>query len=510
MHFSLFVRRSGSFDDSFSHQLPVPSTTKRCVARFALSASAITVASVAVSAVFTAVPSHAAPPAQEMPVHSNLWGVAGELWSPAGRLPDFSFAGYRQGEAPLPSPPVVTNVRDFGAKGDGETDDTQAFLRAIAATEKGALLVPAGRYKITDFLTIDKSNFVLRGEGRDKSILVCPKPLEEIRPLSSRTTEGRSTSGYSWSGGIVRVSGKLIGAPLGKLKTRAERGTQVIELETPAPALKAGQSILISQRDTAEKTLINHLYAGQPGNTDAINATSIRTSFVSRVTRVDGGQITLARPLLTDIDSRWNAEASVFETSVHDVGIENLTWEFPGTPYEGHFTEVGYNPLAFSNVANCWGRNLRFINADSGPFLGSRFITLENLTYEATRRPDKSGNTGHHGITAGTDNLIRDFDIGTRFIHDISVESSSGSVVMDGKGVDLSLDNHKRYPHANLFTNIDIGIGLAHVCFGRRQRSGKARRRVDHVLEYPLAKTAELAQPGIRPGFDVACRCCFP
>lgn len=112
-------------------------------------------------------------------VHSALWGKAGELWSASGRLPDFSFAGYHSGEAPLPNPPVKANVRDFGAKGDGVADDTEAFVRALAAVSNGAVLVPAGRYKITDILYIRKPNVVLRGEGTDKTTLVFPYSLSQ-------------------------------------------------------------------------------------------------------------------------------------------------------------------------------------------------------------------------------------------------------------------------------------------------------------------------------------------
>src|SRR5436190_2158657 len=84
------------------------------------------------------------------PVYSELWGRAGEKWTPQSRLPDFSFAGHHCGEQPIPDVPVAANVHEFGAKGDGETDDTAAFKAAIAATNAGAILVPAGRYKISD------------------------------------------------------------------------------------------------------------------------------------------------------------------------------------------------------------------------------------------------------------------------------------------------------------------------------------------------------------------------
>ncbi|HLU66879.1 MAG TPA: glycosyl hydrolase family 28-related protein, partial [Kofleriaceae bacterium] len=102
---------------------------------------------------------------------SRLWGHRGERWDPRGRLPDFSYAGYQAGRAPIPEVPVVSNVRDFGAVGDGATDDTRAFQDALAAAEGGALLVPAGRYLIRGKLAMRRSNVVLRGEGPDRTVL---------------------------------------------------------------------------------------------------------------------------------------------------------------------------------------------------------------------------------------------------------------------------------------------------------------------------------------------------
>ena len=45
-------------------------------------------------------------------------------------------------------------VRDFGAAGDGTTDDTGAFQRAVDAAQ-GAVRLPAGRYRITRPVVID-------------------------------------------------------------------------------------------------------------------------------------------------------------------------------------------------------------------------------------------------------------------------------------------------------------------------------------------------------------------
>ena len=66
----------------------------------------------------------------------------------------------------------VVNVLDFGAKGDGVTDDYQAFNAAISAvTDGGGVFVPEGKYLIKSMLSFNKP-VVLRGEGADKTHLL--------------------------------------------------------------------------------------------------------------------------------------------------------------------------------------------------------------------------------------------------------------------------------------------------------------------------------------------------
>lgn len=64
---------------------------------------------------------------------SKFWGKAGELFDPAGRITDYSFAGYKQGNEPLPSPPVTVSYKQFQQPGMSDSD---ALLAAVAWAHK--------------------------------------------------------------------------------------------------------------------------------------------------------------------------------------------------------------------------------------------------------------------------------------------------------------------------------------------------------------------------------------
>ena len=49
----------------------------------------------------------------------------------------------------------ATNVRDFGAAGDGEADDTAAIRQAIEQSETGLIVFPRGDYRIAETIEID-------------------------------------------------------------------------------------------------------------------------------------------------------------------------------------------------------------------------------------------------------------------------------------------------------------------------------------------------------------------
>lgn len=397
-----------------------------------------------------------------------LWGAKGESWKPDGRLPDFSFAGYQCGEKPIPELPVTGNVRDFGARGDGVTDDTAAFNAAIAGTVSGAILIPAGRYLITGFVTIAKPDLVLRGESRETAVLVFDRPLDAVKPNWGATTTGMRTSNYSWAGGYFVIRGDLRPGPAVAITAEAGRGDCAVTVASAA-GLKAGDWVDIQVWDDAARSLTAYLYDGDPGPITCLKPT--RTRQPARIAAVDAasGRVRLDRPLRFGTPAAWKPELLTLNPSVTGSGIERVRFEFPAAPWHGEFTELGYNAAELTGVAHCWVRDVHIHNGESGIYVNGMHCTLDGIVLTAAK-PVTTENTyltprgciGHHGLTTnGSDNLVTRFDFQACYVHDITVEgfSSAGNVYAGGRGRDLCFDHHKRAPHANLFTDLDCGDG---------------------------------------------------
>jgi hypothetical protein len=291
---------------------------------------------------------------------STLWGKEGELWGVNQPLKDFSFAGYRQSEVPIPNIAPSVNILDFGGRGDGKTDDTQALLKAIAACPAGGkVFLPAGDYLITDLIEINKS-LVIAGAGMERTKLILPKYLVDLHPRPGATTTGIPTPLWSWSGGFIEFN------------------------------------------------------------------------------------------------------------KAKEVGIEDLTFQFPETPYPGHFKEHGSNGVNFENCQDGWARRLRFVNADSGIFVSnSQHITVREIefaAYDGRSSLNQEGIIGHHAVDfmhGSSLCLGEEISFTNKFFHELGIEhGANANVYSHCAGLDIVLDHHQPNVHGNLWTDIDVGKGI--------------------------------------------------
>jgi len=117
--------------------------------------------------------------------HSNIFGIVG-LYTFQGAAAGYTVVTGADSAHPITQTlqyklDEVVNVRDFGAVGDGTTDDTAAIQRAITqiystsyndsvAKVRRTINIPAGTYLVTGTILIPPY-VTLRGDGRQSTII---------------------------------------------------------------------------------------------------------------------------------------------------------------------------------------------------------------------------------------------------------------------------------------------------------------------------------------------------
>lgn len=112
----------------------------------------------------------AASPGNSQYYGTNGSGTKGFFALPTGSAPSYP---NNSGTATVVPRPSVTDVRDYGAVGDGSTDDTAAVAAAVVAAHAAgnSIYFPAGDYLVTTFPTLNDYDTV-HGDGADKSTIL--------------------------------------------------------------------------------------------------------------------------------------------------------------------------------------------------------------------------------------------------------------------------------------------------------------------------------------------------
>jgi hypothetical protein len=423
-------------------------------------------------------------------------------------LPDYSYAGYGFGLAAIPDDAgTVIEVTTHGVVPDDGKDDAKAILKALAAADliKGRVTIrfPKGRIQIGEIIPIERSDIVLDGTGSGKDSgteFYFPRPLkivdtsdrqDEVREYNRRENKYQVEpdqninflfTEYSWSGGFIWIGPKKSRAASylaendkrDAVLTQAIAGQQFDRQLTVANAaqLKVGQVIQLQWFANAGENspILKSLYGDiRPWNAkqtdsklkliigqrhwEGVNRPTVAQS--TRITAINGNALTLGDPLLHDISASQPAHVADWK-HLTNVGVQNIRFTFPYSPWFGHHLEQGYNAIYMTGVFDSWARNLVIENSDSGILTdNAASLTLANITTTGNHKAHYSVHVGAvHNV------LVQDLRVENPVIHPLSVNTRSTRSVYQRATVlrDGIIDQHSGSNHQNLFDQVVMNV----------------------------------------------------
>lgn len=411
-------------------------------------------------------------------------------------LLDFSYAGYMHGETAPPEASTlgytVYNVCDYGADGSDRNSDREAFINCLKAalgvnyttegndnngysltfahkaSAKAIIYFPEGTFILHDendnelingvaktrCIQIRSGDIVLRGAGRDKTIIEMAAPAQAPKTdvLYSSPTMLKFTH---WTG-LQEI---------GKVTANAAKGSYSVTVDNVAN-LAAGDWVSLDMVNNDPACVANELKDITVSSTwTNIHNTGVQVYDYHQIAGIEGNVITFKEPIMHEVDLQYTSfTGKSYNWRIckynhqNNVGVEDLTfkghakadyvhhgdWDFDG----------GYKPLSMMRVTNAWLRRVNFVDVTDGcAFSNCANVSAYDINF--------SGNRGHEAVRADgssrvfigavNDNSIYNGVAAGQF-HSVGVaKQSMGTVIWRCQwGNESCFESHATQPRATL------------------------------------------------------------
>jgi len=326
----------------------------------------------------------------------------GEAWQNAGC----------EGEIPAPAP--IVRVTDFGAAGDGVSDDQPAVLAAIAALggAPGVVYFPAGMYYMAANVHVPAQT-VLRGER------------------SSTTTLRFETLGH-----CINIAGKTAGSYQNIVSGYTIGSSRIVV--TDGSSLQAGDYAEVHQDNDPAWNPSKWLSFGQ----------------MVRIASVAGNTLTLETPLRITYHANLNPRIRKIAPIINS-GVENLKVErlFTGT----NAARNNLMTIRLYYAVNCWVRGVESYNGFGG-HIGLIYSSRSEVTgcYIHEAHEYEGGGSGYGTkLQSKTGESLIENNIFRKLRHAMLMQASANGNVT---GYNYSRENHwdNRPAPADLTSDITL------------------------------------------------------
>lgn len=312
--------------------------------------------------------------AQQMKAYTPLvWDEAKFVYhadSLGNQIPDFSYAGYKGGNAAIPTGQIAVVVP---LKTGDATQRIQAAINYVSMLPlgkdglRGVVLLQAGVYSVSGSLKISASGVILRGSGFTTNGTVI---------IGEGTT--RET--------LIRILGKddiTFAKKTNVTSAYVPVNARVLDIDHAA-SYKAGDKIRItrpSTQDWINQLGTDHFGGGitslgwKPGQRDV--------TWDRTIVAVKGNGIEIDAPITTALDRRYGqatVEQYNWKGRVENVGVENIELKSAFDANNPKDEDHRWMAITIENAENVWVRRMQFRH-----FAGSAVYALastQKLTVE--------------------------------------------------------------------------------------------------------------------------------
>lgn len=268
--------------------------------------------------------------------------------SKGNRLLDYSSCGFKNSESSIPDVPVKVFVECLDGDNSSHIQEAIDYVSSLPVGKdgvRGAVLLGPGNFRIESPLRISSSGVVVRGSGRDETVI--------------------KKYGYD-RGSAIYVEGiynLTLSDTISIVSDYVPVNTKEMKLSSP---LSKGDHIFILRPSTKQwiESLGCDVFGGgigalgwKPGDIDL--------RWDRTVANATGSDITLDYPVTMPLD-KGMAESVVFKYTwpgrISDIGIENLTIVSEYNKKYPKDEDHCWNGISIANAGNCWVRKVDFKN----------------------------------------------------------------------------------------------------------------------------------------------------
>ena len=435
-------------------------------------------------------------------------------------VPDFSYAGYRNGEHEIPEVPVIMTIGPIA--GDNTTHiqnavDKIGTMAVDSLGVRGALLLQAGTYFIDGIVRISHSGVVLRGvgEGEDansNTILIARGNTPENRDV----IQVGARTARDWRD---RVSGttSMVTSPYLPV------GVKTISL-TDIERWNVGDHLVLYHPSTdAWLQTINY---GDTDSDDPWREGDLDLYYYRQIIAVDllEEKITLDVPIYDHLDLALS-QAVVYQPDRSDlrdhIGVENLriVIETQGVEDEVH----AKNGVKFINVEDCWANQVTVLHFTYAGF-DTRFANRVSVLNCNALEPHSlitGARRYNFAVGAWSNNILFQDCFATEGRHSFVSNGAStvSGVVFHRSESDIDYsasEGHRRWSQALLFDNLRFTNSETRNVLGLYNRgdfgTGHGWSTVHGVawnVSVPLNRGIIIQKPPLRQNYAVGCRGIF-